>query len=199
MVAVTPKHVLSWNCNRVAALVCPPLRSALPSVLQQYGVQHVGCGNTHAERERVCERETDLAMTCNKSKSEDDEDHLNTLPAMALLPRQRSFGNLWMCRWMWPRWTRLIPLKSSESLNQKSTRKKSMHACIHPPCLSACILTVQWSAIMSTLLHHVHTVAAGFAVQHCHTHIQDKTTQQKNLIMNLLNTEVVSSTIHLNV
>lgn len=47
VVAVTPKHAGSWNRDRAAALLRPPLRGAPPSIPQQHGVQHVGCGRKH--------------------------------------------------------------------------------------------------------------------------------------------------------
>lgn len=48
VVAVAPQQVLSWKCGNfaaaaAAALLRPSLCSALPSVLQQQGVQHVAC------------------------------------------------------------------------------------------------------------------------------------------------------------
>lgn len=50
VVAVTPKHAGSRNCDRAAALLRPPLRGAPPSIPQQHGVQHVGCGHKHRRR-----------------------------------------------------------------------------------------------------------------------------------------------------
>lgn len=50
VVAVTPKHAGSCNRDRAASLLRPPLRGAPPSVPQQHGIQHVGCGCKHTRR-----------------------------------------------------------------------------------------------------------------------------------------------------
>lgn len=47
MVAVAPEHAGSRRAERAALWRPPPLRRAPPSVPQQHGVQHVGCGHKH--------------------------------------------------------------------------------------------------------------------------------------------------------
>lgn len=47
VVAVAPEHAGSGSAERAALLRPPPLQRAPPSVPQQHGVQHVGCGHTH--------------------------------------------------------------------------------------------------------------------------------------------------------